>query len=185
MDFLLYWGTAAQMAFVVIVFGGGSVGGLYIVRRLVPLDRLQKNHEIASVTFGVLGAFYGLVLAFVIVATWERFNEANLNTHDEATALESLYKLGAALPEPISGRIDLAVLHYTHKVIDEEWPQMAHKLYPPDKAGAHELWSVVLSYHPQDARGQLLMDKAIDELNEISRGAFSIITTIFRRSYGW
>ncbi len=169
MEFLLYWGTAAQMAFIIIVFGGGSVAGLYIVRRLVPLDRLQKNHEIASVTFGVLGAFYGLVLAFVIVATWERFSEANANTHDEATALESLYKLGAALSEPISSRIDEAVLQYTRTVIYEEWPQMARRRFRPDKAGAQEMWSAVLSYHPIDGREQLLMDKAIDQLNEISR----------------
>jgi hypothetical protein len=53
MNFLLYWGTAGQIAFVVISFGGGSVLGLYIVRRLVPLDRLQKNHDVAGVTFGV------------------------------------------------------------------------------------------------------------------------------------
>ena len=110
MDFLLYWSTGAQLAFVVIVFGGGSVAGLWLVRRLVPLDRLQKNHEIAGVTFGVLGAFYGLVLAFVIVATWERYNEANTNTHAEATALESIYKIGAAFSEPMRGRFDAAVL---------------------------------------------------------------------------
>ena len=40
-------------------------------------------------TFGVLGAFYGLVLAFVIVAAWERFNQANTDALQEATALES------------------------------------------------------------------------------------------------
>jgi hypothetical protein len=168
MDFLLYWGTAAQIAFVVIVFGGGSVLGLYVVRRLVPLDRLQKNHEIASVTFGVLGAFYGLMLAFVIVATWERFNDANNNTHEEATALESLFKLGSAFSEPMSTRLDAAVMQYTRTVVYDEWPQMARKNYKSDKIGAHKLWSVVLSYHPADTREQLLMDKSIDELKEIS-----------------
>jgi hypothetical protein len=43
-----YWGSAAQVAFVLVVFGGGSVLGLSIVRRLVPLDRLQKNHAVAG-----------------------------------------------------------------------------------------------------------------------------------------
>jgi hypothetical protein len=169
MNFLLYWNTAAQIAFVVIVFGGGSVAGLYVVRRLVPLDRLQKNHEIAGVTFGVLGAFYGLVLAFVIVATWERYSDANTGTHAEATALESLYKIGAAFSEPMRSRLDNAVIQYTETVVQDEWPQMARKHYQAGKVGAHELWAVVLSYHPADGREQLLMDKAIDELNEISQ----------------
>ena len=53
-----------------VVFSGLSVLGLYIVRILVPLATLKKNHEVAGFTFGVLGAFYGLLLAFVIVAAW-------------------------------------------------------------------------------------------------------------------
>jgi hypothetical protein len=169
MDFLLYWSTVAQVAFVLVVFGGGSVLGLYVVRRLVPLDRLQKNHEIAGVTFGVLGAFYGLVLAFVIVATWQRFTEANTNAHREATALESLYKLGAAFSEPMRTRLDAAVLEYTRRVVEVEWPEMAKKHFQAGKVGAHELWSIVLSYHSADGREQMLIDKSIDELNEISQ----------------
>jgi hypothetical protein len=169
MDFLLYWGTTAQILFVIVVFGGGSVAGLCLVRSLVPLDRLRMNHEVASVTFGVLGAFYGLVLAFVIVAAWERFNLANDVAHQEATSLESLYKLGAAFSEPMRSRLDSAVISYTDRVISEEWPAMAVKRYTADKQGAHRLWSIVLSYHPADAREQMLMDKSIDELNTISQ----------------
>ena len=45
MNFLLYVGAAAQIFFVVAVFGGGSVAGLCFVRWLVPLDRLQKNQQ--------------------------------------------------------------------------------------------------------------------------------------------
>jgi hypothetical protein len=165
MDFLLYWGIAGQILFVVVVFGGGSVAGLYIVRQLVPLDRLQKNHEVAGVTFGVLGAFYGLVLAFVIVATWERFSLANTNAHQEATALESLYKLGAGFSEPMRSRLDSAVLDYTHRVIEKEWPQMAENTAHADTGSALKLWSAVLSYHTADSREQMLVDKAIDQLN--------------------
>ena len=87
MNFLLYCGAATQIIFVIVAFGGGSIAGLCLVRWLVPLDRLQKNHEVAGVTFGVLGAFYGLVLAFVIVAAWERFNDANAYALTEASAL--------------------------------------------------------------------------------------------------
>jgi hypothetical protein len=38
------------------------------------LERLKQNQEVAGFTFGVIGAFYGLLLAFVIVAAWERFD---------------------------------------------------------------------------------------------------------------
>ena len=169
MDFLLYWGSAGQIAFVLVVFGGGSVAGLYVVRRLVTVDHLQKNHEVAGVTFGVLGAFYGLVLAFVIVAAWERFSQANVNSHQEATALESLYKLGAGFSEPMRTQLDSAVLDYTHNVVEKEWPQMANNSYRAAKGRAINLWSIVLSYHTADSREQMLVDKAIDQLNSIGQ----------------
>ena len=169
MNFLLYWSSAAQIIFVVVVFGGGSIAGLCLVRWLVPLDRLQKNHEVAGVTFGVLGAFYGLVLAFVIVAAWERFNDANAYALTEATALESLYKLGAAFSEPMRSQLDSVVLEYSHRVVEKEWPEMADNTFQGGKVGAHELWSTVLAYHPTDTREQMLMDKSIDQLNLISQ----------------
>jgi Protein of unknown function (DUF4239) len=164
MNFLLYWSVTGQIAFIVAVFGGGSVAGLYIVRRLVPIDHLQKNHEVAGVTFGVLGAFYGLVLAFVIVAAWERFNQANTNAHAEATALESLYKIGAGLSEPTRTRLQSAVLEYTHRVIDREWPEMATNDYHAEKGRSIKLWSTLLSDRTTDSRELLLLDKAIDQL---------------------
>jgi hypothetical protein len=169
MDFLLYWGSAAQIAFVFVVFGGGSVAGLCIVRRLVSVDLLRKNHEVAGVTFGVLGAFYGLVLAFVIVAAWERFNQAITYSHLEATALESLYKLGASFSEPMRTQLDSAVIDYTHGVVEEDWPQMADRSFQAGKGGTLKLWSIVLSYHTADSREQMLVDKAVDQLDKISQ----------------
>jgi Protein of unknown function (DUF4239) len=169
MNFLLYLGATGQIIFVIAVFGGGSIAGLCLVRSLVPLDRLQKNHEVAGVTFGVLGAFYGLVLAFVIVAAWERFDDANAYALNEATALETLYKLGAAFSEPMRTQLDSAVLEYSHRVIDKEWKEMADNTFDGGKVGAHEMWSMVLSYHPTDNREQMLMDKSIDQLTLISQ----------------
>jgi|SRR5208282_883252 len=169
MGFLLFWSTPAQVAFVVVVFGGGSVAGLYVVRRLVPLDRLQMNHEVAAVSFGVLGVFYGLVLAFVIVAAWEQSNQANAYTREEATSLFNVYKLGAGFSEPLRTQVDSAVLEYTHRVIDEEWPKMADLSYQPGKMNILKLWSLLLSYRAIDSREQMLVDKSIDQLNIVNQ----------------
>ncbi len=169
MGFLEDWGISFQLAFIAVVFGGGSVLGLYLVRRLVNVDRLKENHEVAGVTFGALGAFYGVVLAFVIVAAWERFDQANANAHNEATALETLYKLGAGLSEPMRSRLDSEVLEYTHRVVDEELPQMATMRYHMATKGAHDLWSMVISYHPADSHEEVLIGMALAELGQISQ----------------
>src|SRR5262249_14977384 len=58
------YGAAAIVAAVL-----ASVVGLLLVRRVVPLHVLQEQHEVAGVTFAVIGGFYGIVLAFVLVAS--------------------------------------------------------------------------------------------------------------------
>lgn len=109
MIFLLYYSSPMQIAFVLLIFGGGSAVGLYLVRSIVGVERLRENHEVGGVTFGVLGAFCGLVLGFVIVAASERYDQANARAHNEALSLESLYKIGTTFSEPMRTDITGAV----------------------------------------------------------------------------
>src|SRR5215471_12100955 len=125
MDFLLYWTTWQQIVFVLVVFSTLSVSGLYLVRILVPLERLKQNHEVAGFTLGVIGAFYGLLLAFVIVAVWERFDRADAEVQGEGVALTSLYRLSKGFAEPVATNLQKAIRTYTRKLIDVQWPDMA------------------------------------------------------------
>src|ERR1700746_4180724 len=109
MDFLLDWCPWQEIVLVLVVFSALRVLGLYLVRVLVPLERLKRNHEVAGFTFGVIGAFYGLLLAFVIVAAWERFDRAEAEVHDEAVSLMSLYRLSQGFPLPVGCGIQSAI----------------------------------------------------------------------------
>src|ERR1700735_1899047 len=125
MGFLLFWTTWVQVTFIIVTFSGVSILGLYAVRRLVPVENLKQNHEVAGFTFGVLGAFYGLLLAFVIVAAWERFDRANANVEQEGVALISLYRLSKGFSAPAASDMQHAIRAYTHRLIEVEWPDMA------------------------------------------------------------
>src|ERR1700719_1553753 len=124
MNYLLYWPTWLQVVFIIVVFSGLSILGLYSVRRLVPVERLKQNHEVAGFTFGVIGAFYGLLLAFVIVAAWERFDRADERVQGEAMALASLYRLSKGFPQPLQHNLQQAIRDYAKHAINVEWPQM-------------------------------------------------------------
>ncbi len=169
MDFLLYWPTLAQITFVLIAFSGVSVLGLYLVRVLVPLERLKQNHEVAGFTFGVLGAFYGLLLAFVIVAAWERYDRADERVQGEAMALTSLYRLSRGFGEPVASDMQRAVRAYTDRLIEVEWPGMAEEKSFDDSIGALDLWKIVAGYQPNDSRQVMLVDKSFDQLEQISQ----------------
>jgi len=171
MNFLLYWPFWAQNAFVLLVFSGVSVLGLYTVRVLVPLERLKQNHEVAGFTFGVVGAFYGLLLAFVIVAAWERFDRATEQVQGEGIALISLYRLSKGYAEPVGTNMQRALRSYTHAVIEKEWPDMANYRFEhlDISMGVLPLWEIVTNYQPQDAHQQMLVDKSFDQLTQLSK----------------
>jgi hypothetical protein len=176
MDFLLYWTTWVQIIFVLVVFSSVSVFGLYLVRSLVPLERLKQNHEVAGFTFGVIGAFYGLLLAFVIVAAWERFDRAEAEVQGEGVALTSLYQLSKGFTEPGAMEMQKAIRTYTHQLVEVDWPDMAHYRYASmeDSMGPLVLWQIVTNYKPEnDSRQEMLVDKSFDQLSEISK-AYSL-----------
>lgn len=176
MDILLYWPIWAQITFVVVVFSTLSVLGLYLVRVTVPLERLKQNHEVAGFTFGVIGAFYGLLLAFVIVAAWERFDHAQAEVQREGVALISLYRLSKGFAEPVATEMQREIRAYTHKLINKDWPEMANYQYRKlnDSMGPLVLWQVITNYKPKnDVRQEMLMDKSFDQLAQLSN-AFSL-----------
>jgi hypothetical protein len=169
MDFLLYCSTMVQVGVIIVVFSSLSILGLYIVRRTVPLERLKQNHEVAGFTFGVIGAFYGLLLAFVIVAAWERFDRADEKVQGEAMALASLYRLSKGFPEPLEHNLQQAIREYTEHAINVEWPAMARYTHgrPDNPTGALGLWALIGAYDPSGARQNLLVDKSYDQLQQL------------------
>src|SRR5215467_4429976 len=170
MDFLLYWTTWEQIIFVLVVFSSLSVLGLYIVRILVPLERLKQNHEVAGFTFGVIGAFYGLLLAFVIAAAWERFDRAEAEVQSEGVALISLYRLSEGFAVPVANEMQQAIRLYTQKTIDQDWPDMAMRDYQriENSMGPLVLWQIVTNYRPKDDSGAtILVDKSVDQLTQL------------------
>lgn len=170
MSFILYCSTGVQIAIILTVFSTVSVLGLYIVRVLVPLERLKQNHEVAGFTFGVLGAFYGLLLAFVIVAAWERFDRADEKVQSEALAATSLYRLAKSFTPPLNQAMQQAVRAYVRRIIDVEWPEMAASANgrEEDMIGVLGLWAIVTNYHPTDAHQEMLVDKSFDQLEQMS-----------------
>ena len=172
---LLYCSTPVQVGIVVLVFSSLSILGLYLVRRMVPLERLKQNHEVAGFTFGVIGAFYGLLLAFVIVAAWERFDRADEMVQTEAMSLVSLYRISKGFPQPLQHNLQQTLRNYALRAINVEWPEMARYIHgETDNPGKADnpivylgLWALVGNYNPPDARQTLLADKSYDQLQQL------------------
>ncbi|MGZ3541891.1 MAG: bestrophin-like domain, partial [Vulcanimicrobiaceae bacterium] len=50
-----------------------SVGLLLLCRGVYGVSHLSLNNEVAGFKFAVVGLFYGVLLAFVVIAVWEDY----------------------------------------------------------------------------------------------------------------
>lgn len=160
--------TWLQAFAVVAIFAGASVGGLYLVRRRVAPNILRDDHDVAGFTFGVVGAFYGVVLAFVIVAVWQRYERANAKAQQESLAVVNLYYLSKGFDEPVRTELQNALRSYAEGVVNLEWGEMARKRYHRTINDERHLWDLLLTYSPTQPRQQIFLNKSIDQMAQLS-----------------
>jgi hypothetical protein len=168
MDMLGNLPISIQAVAVVIIFASLTVAGLYLVRLRVPAQVLKDDHDVAGFTFGVIGAFYGVILAFVIVAVWQRFERANETTQKEALAISNLYNLSKGFDEPARSAMQQALRQYATDVVDREWAAMAVNNFRPSRGSEERIWEVLSSYNPATARQQTFLDKSVDQVAALS-----------------
>lgn len=117
------WLLAALFA---LVATGIGIGGLALVRRRFPADRLQAQNETAGVLIAIVGGLYGVLLAFIVAIAWQQFGDASGVADREAVLTVSLYRDASRFPAQTAElRGNLA--RYAGMVIDREWPDMARQ----------------------------------------------------------
>jgi len=168
MDFIDSFSTTTQAIIVVLVFSGLTVAGLYFVRSRVSAEQLKEDHDVAGFTFSVVGAFYGVILAFVIVAVWQRFERANEKAQDESLALSNLYNLSGGFSQPQRDQMQSALHTYATKVVEREFKQMSENKYRLNMEDENVLWHLLLRYSPDNSQQQTFLDKSIDQMAALS-----------------
>jgi hypothetical protein len=114
-----------------------GIGGAVLARRsLSPAYREKLNHPLGH-THGVVGALYAVLVAFVIIAQWERSEDTVRNFNEERAAFMGLaeytYVIRDAIhakPQSIEGRyadtVTSAVTQYANDVFFLELPRMLY-----------------------------------------------------------
>lgn len=111
--------------------------GPILVRKRYSLSLLVKNNEIAGFKFATVGVIYAVILAFAIVAVWDKFNEAEALVLKEAGAAATLYRVSTG-DEPNARALRTALDTYLTAVVEDDWPQMAVEREGRDAAKALE-----------------------------------------------
>jgi hypothetical protein len=95
-----------------------------LVRRWVGADKLVKNNEIAGFKFATVGVIYAVLLAFAVIAVWDKFSEAQTSVANEAGATAALFRYSEG-PEPEASALRKAISSYLRAAIEKDWPAMA------------------------------------------------------------
>jgi hypothetical protein len=110
-----------------------AVGGLELVRRLVPSETRQKHNDVAGFIYAALAVIYAVLLALVVIAAWEGYDRARVTVEDEANAAAEIFWLAHWMPQPQGRELQEAVRSYAKEVVDKEWPLMVQGKTPPMK----------------------------------------------------
>ncbi len=147
-----------------------SYFGLKIVRRFVPVSVLKSHQEVAASIMGVLGAVYAVLLAFMVVALWNQYTEAQATVEREANRLNDLAHLARGFAERATQqKITAAIVAYGESVVRDEWPAMRRgQASSQAQAALDQLWQSFLEINAPSGRETQLYSESLVVLREIT-----------------
>lgn len=98
-----------------------SMAVVWLVRKMVPAERLQRHHDVVGFTFSIVGVLYSVILGFTVINVQERYNLAEETIHTEATMLADLTRDAGIFPLKNKEEIRAILREYIGYVIHEEW----------------------------------------------------------------
>ena len=156
----------------VIVVGAGVAFSLLllgIVRRR-GVDVIEDNGAL-EVLFAIIGAVYGIMLAFVIVDLWTNFNAARDTVSAEAAALAQVEIDTRPLSAPDRQRIDRAMATYIDAVVHHEGEMMKTGLESKHAHNSLDRLAFALERaHPQTTVHEVWYQEAVVKLNDVATG---------------
>lgn len=91
-----------SVVLVALVCVGGPVlfaaVGVLIGRKIVHHQVAEGHNDVVVPVFATAGVIYAVLLGFMVIAEWESYHAAHINTGEEAAILVPLYRQTMAMP---------------------------------------------------------------------------------------
>ena len=159
-----------EAAFVLI---GGTVlltvGIALMVRRTRAYAHFSESGDFISVMYPMIGAIYGVVLAFSIVLSWQRFAQAETHSSAEVVTLSSIWRNSQAFPCDARDQVERQLMEYARSVLDCEWHSLAgNGAGNIQTAEVYEgLWDLFLEHRPVGDIEKAFYEKGLERLNSL------------------
>jgi Protein of unknown function (DUF4239) len=112
---LLLVGVAALGA-VVLGLAAGS---------LLSVEFRRTHNDATAAIFSVIGVTFAVLLAFVAMLAWDRFNKAKAASYAEAAYVLDVYNVSVGFDDPRAALMRDNIVGYLEAVVRVEWPAQA------------------------------------------------------------
>ena len=80
-------------------------------------ESLRKHNDVAGFLFSAVGVIYAVVLGFVVVVVWEKYDSTVANVETEIAAVSDLYRTVSGLSGPTRVEVRKELSEYTNQMI--------------------------------------------------------------------
>ncbi|MFA4854091.1 MAG: DUF4239 domain-containing protein [Candidatus Omnitrophota bacterium] len=155
-------------AIMVCLAVGLSVAGLLIVWRFVPRQMFKAHNDLASAIFQAIAMAYTVLLAFVVVISWQNFDKAGMHTETEANCLVDLHRSSAAFGKVFENNTRSLIKEYASVVVSEEWAVLGRGQESEKAKGIlRNIWALYTAYEPKTEKESIFFAESIHKLDEL------------------
>ncbi len=157
---------AQTILFVVLAVLAANLG-LSVFNRLRKTPAADETNSVTGIFFGAVSVLYSLILAFVIVAEWDEYNNLNATVAAESDKLNSILSHSSNLPDNLKSTISTSLSAYCEQVLTQEWTQ--HQSRGTDHPSAIPvLRHLLLITEPANSLQTAVLKVIDDDLSAIS-----------------
>ena len=116
------------MALIVFVATYLIAAGVYlVVTKLAVTDWARAFKAVSPGILPPLGILFALLVGFIAVEVWNKFDKAKTAVATEAGALRAVVLLAGTFPEEQKTRIYALINRHIDVAVNQEWPEMAQR----------------------------------------------------------
>lgn len=150
----------------VVLYVGISIASLLIIRKFYPHNKCKLHNDIAGFIFATLGVIYAVLLAFIVVITWQDFDKAENITISEANCIAALYRDATPFPAEFRTELKSELTNYVNAIINEEWQTMAKGQRSASVQNIQEeLWKLYGGFQPKNETQKIFFTESVKKLN--------------------
>lgn len=163
-----------QLAFMLFgFFALFSAGTFLMTRAIVAYGRVKTHNDVVGPILGVIGTIYAVLLAFIVIVTWENHDVTKQNIDEEIGKLASLSINADAFEQPMRMELRDAIRQYIGSIVDDEWKTLrVGESCPATAMALRKIISVCAAYKPATRTEEIFLEQSVgrvDELYELRR----------------